>query len=151
MSEPNELGELRNKRARLEEESRSLEQEMTSLDNRMKTLEERIAIEELENSNKAKQEAIAQLNSKIAELEQRLKNMSEVTEKPEPAFEPVPETAEVVVPKEDVTLQVREVQKDEAADEIVSIGMLENPVSVQAETYDDEPVKKSEKRKRKLF
>ncbi len=71
-----ELEQLRNQKARLQEEARDLDDELKHLEARSKVLTEKIAIQELMNQNAAKQESINQLQSKIDLLETKLEKLA---------------------------------------------------------------------------
>ncbi len=77
MSESQELHELRNTRASLEEELRSLREEQKNLENKAKLLDSKIAVEELKKSVETTRETVSNLRFKVAELEQKLKETSE--------------------------------------------------------------------------
>jgi uncharacterized coiled-coil protein SlyX len=153
LSEPKELEQLRSKRAELEGESRSLEDEQSDLVNRVKMLEERIAIEELENGNKTKQEAISQLRSKIDELEQRLKNVpiGQQSPRPEPSVEatpPIAEPSEVEEPPAEVTEPVQEEEPEETT---VTVTPLEEPMAAEQEESGESFKRQHDRKKRKFF
>jgi predicted nucleic acid-binding Zn-ribbon protein len=71
------MEQLRNEKARLEEESRDLDEELKQLEIHWKVLSEKVAIQELKNGNAAKQEAINQLRSKISLLETQLEKSTD--------------------------------------------------------------------------
>jgi hypothetical protein len=71
------MEQLRNEKARLEEESRDLDEELKQLEIHWKILNEKVAIQELKNGNTAKQEAINQLRSKISLLETQLEQSTD--------------------------------------------------------------------------
>lgn len=77
MSEHQELHELRNIRASLEEELRSLREEQKNLEDKAKLLDSKIAVEELKKSVETTRETVSNLRFKVAELEQKLKETSE--------------------------------------------------------------------------
>jgi len=150
LSASKELEELQNKRAKLEEESRSLKEDQKDLEERVKVLEEKIAIEELKNSNKAACEAISQFESKINELEERLKKTSQVPETPKPTKEIVSEVDETTEPTEEVTSEVEETMPEEPEEEAVTVTALEDSITTSQEVGEDLK-KPSEKKKRKFF
>lgn len=71
-----ELEQLRNEKARLQEEAHDLDEELKQLEARSQVLTEKIAIQELMNQNAAKQESINKLQSKISLLETQLEKLS---------------------------------------------------------------------------
>ena len=148
MSASKELEELQNKRAGLKEESRSLKEDQKDLEERVKVLEEKIAVEELKNSNKAACEAISHLESKINELEERLKKTSQVPETPKPTNEIVSEVDETPEPTEEVTPEVEETMPEEEA---VTVTALEDSITASQEEVGEDHKKPSEKKKRKFF
>jgi len=150
LSASKELEELQNKRAGLKEESRSLKEEQKDLEERVKVLEEKIAVEELKNSNKAACEAISHLESKINELEERLKKTSQVPETPKPTKEIVSEVDETTEPTEKVTPEIEETMPEEPEEEAVTVTALEDSITASQEEVEDLK-KPSEKKKRKFF
>jgi transcription elongation GreA/GreB family factor len=77
MSETKEVERLRSKKAELEAESRTLKETQKNMERQLKFLEEKIAIEELDNKNKATRNYIVQLESKIEILKNKLKQASQ--------------------------------------------------------------------------
>jgi predicted nuclease with TOPRIM domain len=77
LSTSTEMEQLRNEKARLEEESRDLDEELKQLEIHWKILSEKVAIQELKDGNAAKQEAINQLRSKISLLETQLEKSTD--------------------------------------------------------------------------
>lgn len=150
MSASKELEELQNKRAGLKEESRSLKEDQKDLEERVKVLEEKIAVEELKNSNKTACEAISHLESKINELEERLKKTSQVPETPKPTNEIVSEVDETTEPTEEVTPEIEETMPEEPEEEAVTVTALEDSITASQEVGEDLK-KPSEKKKRKFF
>jgi len=147
LSTSNELEELQNRKTRLEEESRSLKDRQKSLEERTKVLEEKIAIGELENINKATQDSISQIESKIQGLEQRLKEVSQESyaEKPvQKEFIPAEPPQETPTTPE----TVETVMEDEE-EETFTVAAPEEPVIEQP--TQGEGKKSHEKRKRKFF
>jgi len=151
LSASKELEELQNKRAGLKEESRSLKEEQKDLEERVKVLEEKIAVEELKNSNKAACEAISHLESKINELEERLKKTSQVPETPKPTKEIVSEVDETTEPTEKVTPEIEETMPEEPEEEAVTVTALEDSITASQEEVGEDLKKPSEKKKRKFF
>ena len=149
LSTSKELEGLQNKKTGLEEESHSLKEEQQSLDERVKVLEEKIAIEELKNNNKATREAISQLESKIDELEQRLKETSKLPET-RLADEIKPEVAKTPEPKEETTLGIAEATTDETEEDVVTVMPLEGAMATEQEEH-SEDIKKQHGKKRKFF
>jgi TolA-binding protein len=84
-----ELEELQSKKAKLEDESRALKAEQTNLEQRIRVLEGRVAVEMLKNNNKIAREAVLQLESKLNELEQRLKHVTQAPQAAEHSKETV--------------------------------------------------------------
>jgi hypothetical protein len=76
MSETCDLKILRAKRAELEAESRTLKETQKNIESRINVLEEKVALNELENNNRATRNSIFQLESTVRILENRLKAMS---------------------------------------------------------------------------
>ena len=148
MNASKDLEELQNKRTKLEEESRSLKEDQKDLEERVKVLEEKIAVEELKNSNKAACEAISHLESKINELEERLKKTSQVPETPKPTNEIVSEVDETTEPTEEVTPEVEETMPEEEA---VTVTALEDSITASQEEVGEDLKKPSEKKKHKFF
>jgi uncharacterized coiled-coil protein SlyX len=89
-----ELEELQNKKAKLEDESRTLKDEQTNLEQRIRVLEERVAVEVLKTNNKIAREAVSRLESKLNELEQKLKHVTQTSQAAEPSKETVPKAHE---------------------------------------------------------
>ena len=79
MSSFKEIEELRDKRAKLEDEARVLKEEQSKLEERSKALEQKM-MEELKDGNKKKRQDISRLESIIKEQEQRLKQISQEKE-----------------------------------------------------------------------
>lgn len=150
MIDTKELERLQNRRAELEEESSSLEDQQKNLENKVKTLEERIRINELENTNKAKQETIIQLESRMRELEQKLKT-PEKPESLELADEAKSEVNEVPHPTEEQTMHVSEATEEEPEEEVVEVAALEDPMIAEQEKYTKNLERQNEKKKRKFF
>jgi hypothetical protein len=149
LSTSKELEELQNRKAGLEAESLSLTDKQKNLDERVKVLEEKIAIEELKNNNKATQEAISQLESKINGLERRLKEVSLEPNAPkaESAGFKIAETQQTVeegVPKATETIA------EDSGEEVITVAAPEETMTFAQETFDDNK-KTHEKKKRKLF
>ncbi len=122
-----------------------------NLEERVKVLEENIAIEELENSNKATHETISQLESRVKGLEQRLKEVSKVPETPKPTFEIKSEVSAALEP-EQVTPETVEPIPEEAAEEVtVTVVPFEEPIVPGQEEYGENLKQQHEKKKRKFF
>jgi hypothetical protein len=150
LSDSKELEHLQNRRAELEEESNSLGQQQQNLEIKVKTLEERIRISELENTNKTRLEAITQLESKMGELEQRLK----AVEKPgsyESTNEAKLEINEVPESAEEVTTSASETNEEEPEAEVVAVAAIEDPMIVEQEENSENLKRQNEKKKRKFF
>jgi chromosome segregation ATPase len=149
LSTSKELEGLKNKRSELEQESRSLKEEQQTLEERVRMLEEQIAIEELRSVNKTAHENISQLECKINELEQRLKETSRARE-PEPPEEIKQETMKSPEPPEEETAtETVQETPEEPEDESVTVMPLDNPPPI--EQPESEDYKKHEKKKRKFF
>jgi chromosome segregation ATPase len=99
MSESQQLLELKNTRAWLEEESRSLKEERKKLEENIKVLEEKIAIEALKKTNSAERDFISQLKAKLSELEQKLKEITATLASNETSHENTPENVVVLTPE----------------------------------------------------
>ena len=150
MSEQKELERLQAKRAELEAESRSLKEEQKNLKDRLLILEEEIAIEELEDNNKATREAIAQLESKMNDLEARLKPVPQIHETPPTATEVAPEV--VAAPeKPEEALAPAETAPEEHEEDIVTVTAIEEPMVESQEELGESLKKQQEKKKRKFF
>jgi uncharacterized coiled-coil protein SlyX len=89
-----ELEELQSKKAKLEDESRALKAEQTNLEQRIRVLEGRVAVEMLKNNNKIAREVVSQLESKLNELEQRLKHVTQAPQAADHSKETVPKAHE---------------------------------------------------------
>jgi hypothetical protein len=76
LNEQKELEKLQAKRAELEAESLNLKEEQKQLDYNVKILEETVRIQELKQNNKIAKEAIAKLEIKLNELEEKLEPKS---------------------------------------------------------------------------
>jgi hypothetical protein len=150
LSTPEELEQLQNTRARMEDEHRSLEEQQKNLELRTKILEERIAIEQLKSGNKSKNEAINQLKIKLDGLEQRLNGMvsDTLTSPIEP--EQRPETTEVTSHETEAVSVVSEAPAEEIEEDNVTVAALENPTPQEQEQVGIFN-KQHEKKKRKLF
>ena len=151
MSKPNEFEKLQTKKAELEAESVSLKEKQKNMEDRMMILEEKIAIEELNNNNKATREAIAQLETKINGLETKLQKASQIPEPPEPAApkEPEPETANA--PKEEA-IETAEPAPEEFEEDVVTVTAIEEESLVENQEELGENIKaQQEKKKRKFF
>lgn len=149
MSTSRELEELRTRKTELEEESSSLREEQKNLVERVNILEEKIAVEGLKNNNKTTREAIAQLESKMSDLEQKLKETSQVFENSEPAKEMMPGIPEVHEPPEEETTEITEEVPEEPQEDAVTVRALEDTVSQQG--YSEDSKKQSEKKRRRIF
>jgi hypothetical protein len=142
LNESKELEGLKNKRTQLEEESRSLEEQQKILEERLTIAEEKLAIQELEDNNRTRLEAVKNLESKIGELEKRLKK---ALKEPE-AFVSKEE------PKEQPTPEVTEAAPEEIVEGGVEVTAIEEPaVSPQAEQLEEDQRRQRERRKRKFF
>jgi len=148
MSTSPELEQLKNKRAGLEDESRSLKQRQESLEERTRVLEEKIAIEELKNNNKTASESVAQLEARLNELENRLKQVSQTPATPEPPQETVPETNSPLEPPQEVEQETKEAAEP-AEEENVTISAFDDTVAT--EPVPREEKSGSEKKKRKFL
>lgn len=135
MSQSKELEELKNKRADLEEESRSLDEKEKTLEERVKILDERIAIQELEAHNQTMLNAVKGLESKIDELEKRLRKPPKEQETFTPIEEPKPEVTEAV--------------QEEPLEGDVTVTAIEEPIIGQE--VEEDQRKQHEKKKRRLF
>jgi hypothetical protein len=154
MSTSKELEELQNRKARLEEESNGLKTEQGNLEERVKVLGEKIAIEELKSNNKATSEAISKLESKIDELEQRLRQVSQTPGTPHPINETVPKIMEPPEPAEQNAPEPPiETTTEEPAEEedVVTVTTLEDSAMVQQEEFSEDVKRRNDKKKRKFF
>lgn len=114
-------------------------------------LEEKIAIEELKNSNKMTREAISQLESKINELEQKLKEVPQLPETPKPEEEIPSEVAKTPEPTEEATPEIAETMPEEPEEEVVTVTALEDTMVAQQEELGENLEKRHEKKKRRFF
>lgn len=144
LSNSKELEQLQDRRTKLEEESNSLEQQQRNLDSKVKTLEERIKINELESINKTKREAITQLESRINELEQKLKPQEETK-----SYESMDQDS--LKTTEEVTTTAPETVEEEPANEVVDTGVIEDPMLAEQEEFSENLKRQNEKKKRKFF
>lgn len=120
------------------------------MENKVKTLEERIKINELENTNKAKQETIIQLESRVKELEQKMQT-PEKPENQESAEEAKSGVTEVPQSTEEPTAHVSEAIEEEPEEEVVEVTAIEDPIIAEQEEYTDNLKRQNEKKKRKFF
>lgn len=133
-----ELEELQNKKTGLEEESRNLEEQQKNLTERVKALEEKVTIQGLEDGNQTKQKAIHELESKIDELEKKLRKTP---------WETTPFT-----PTEEPTLEASEPISEEPMESDVTVSPVDEPAaSPQFENVEDDINRQHEKKKRRLF
>jgi len=115
-------------------------------------LEQKIAIAELERNNRAKREAISQLNSKIGELEQRLNKLPEETATVESKGETaISEVAETPAEPKEETMEVLGPAPEEPEEESVTVAPLEDSMTAQEEEFNESFKRQHEKKKRKLF
>jgi predicted nuclease with TOPRIM domain len=121
-----ELEQLRNEKARLQEEARNLDEELRQLEARSQVLTEKIAIQELMNQNAAKQESINQLQSKISMLETRLEKLSLSATSQEAA--PASESAEYQKVAEQTANAPRE--QFEKDDDTITVTALDNEAEI---------------------
>ena len=149
MSAQEELEKLRKMRAELESESRSLEEQLSYLENNVISLEEKIAIEELKkekaaieelkNHNKAAKDAVARLESKKKNLENKLEKTLPKPKEPSPKKQQAeedlskPEENEIVADGGVVVTAI----EGEALEEQLGIAVEDSP--------------KQEKKKRRFF
>jgi siroheme synthase len=113
-------------------------------------LEEKIAIEELRNGNKAKQETINQLKSKMNELEQRLRKVSGDPNSFGPTSEAVPEVVETPKPIEE-PMDVSEPVQEEPEEEVITVTALEEPMAAEQEEIGESLNRQHEKKKRRFL
>jgi chromosome segregation ATPase len=152
MSMSKELESLRNTRTKLEEESHSLSEKQKNLEEKIAVLEENITIERLRNSNKAASDAIAQLESKISEMEQKLKDVSKGSETSIQTFETRPEVATTSEPEQVTAETVKSVPEEPVEEEeTVTVIPFEEPILADQEEDGENLKKQHEKKKRKYF
>jgi TolA-binding protein len=151
LSTSQELEELQNRRTKLEDESRSLKDEQTNLEQRIRVLEERIAVEELKNNNNVAREAVVRLESKMSELEQRLRQVTQVQEIAKPPEETIAEVHETPPPEstEEAVPETSETMPEEPEEETVTVTALEDSTATQEVSEDLR--RRSDKKKRKFF
>ena len=152
-----ELSNLQTTRSKLEDESRRLTEERKSLEERMRLLEENIRIEELKKDNKAANDSISDLKSKIDNLEKRFSELSQPGENAVPHAEsPMPSEVVPEEPKdlssdqtETATVPETETEPEEEHEvEAIAVTELGEPV-VEQEVSTQK--KREEKKKRRLF
>ena len=131
MSETNELGRIRAKRAELEAESRTLKEMQKNMEIRINILEEKTSIEELENNNKATRNAVVQLESKMKMLENRLKQASQEQIIPAPEKEPPEASANPAPSDKTETLETAETAPDEFQENIIVVEAIDNEPLVE--------------------
>lgn len=155
MTPSKEIDELRNKKAQLEEESVQLDEKEKNLEERVQILEERIAIRGLEEHNQSKMDAIDSLETKMNELEQKLKSPLPPTSK-EPQPEPEHEKEAVTPMEEPPTEEVAETAseehgaEEEPAEDYVEVTPIEDVQTPQFEEA-EQVRKQHDKKKRKFF
>jgi len=152
-----ELSNLQSTRSKLEDESRRLTEERKSLEERMRLLEENIRIEELKKDNKANNDTISDLKSKIDSLEKRFSELSQPTENVTPVAESaqpaevVPEEPKDLSSEQNETATEPEIEtesEEESHVETFAVTELEEPV-VEQEVSTQK--KREEKKRRRLF
>jgi chromosome segregation ATPase len=152
MSETNEIERLRAKRAELEAELRFLKDTKNNLENQVSVLEERIIIEELESENKAKQNTVIQLQSKMTQLENRLKAISQTQDSFTPQKETPRKVAATPLPKTAETHETDKPASDESQEEIIVVeGIDSESLFEEQEEAAENTEKQQEKKKRKFF
>lgn len=127
-----------------------MKEQQENLETKVKALQEKITIAELENGNKTKQQAIADLESRVNDLEQKLKNAFEGPNSTEPEDKAKPEF-EVHEPIEEVTAQNGETTVEEAEEETVEVTALEDSTSGKQESYAENLKTHDERKKRRFF
>lgn len=126
------------------------------MEQRIRLLEEKIAIEELNNNNRAAREAVSQLESKMSELEQRLRQVRQIPETTKPPEETIPEVHETppsepteeVVPETSETKPEEPEELEEPEEETVTVTALEDSTETQVS---EDLKRRSDKKKRKFF
>ncbi len=143
MSLSAELEQLEKKRAELKSEWESIEHREKTLANSVKILEEKLAVQELEETVKARRAALEQLENKKMNLEKKLK----VPQKnPEPSPMPQKPTAtSEVIEKMEEPMEVT-VSATPAADQQPK----QSAAPVQSQ-HPKKPEERKEKKKRRWF
>lgn len=142
---------MQNRRTGLVEQSCSLTKQRENLEEKVKMLEEKIAIADLEDNNKAKLEAITQLESKVNELEQKLKETLEEPRSLESEGETKSEIVEPQEPTEEMASQTSQVAEEEQEDEAVEVKAIEDPIIAEHEEFAEGLKKENERKKRRFF
>lgn len=149
LSEPKGLLELRERRAKLEDEARSLRDEQKKLEERTRMLEEKI-IEQLDSDNKATRHAISQLQSTLSELEKKIGETRQESEHTLPSdkatLEEKPQNPETV----EAAAKTDERTSTEAEAESVTVTTLDDSFLEEQEVSADSD-RTSEKKKRRFF
>jgi hypothetical protein len=151
LSESKELQQLQDRRTGLVEQSCSLTKQRENLEEKVKMLEEKIAIADLENNNKAKLEAITQLESKVNGLEQKLKETLEEPRSLESEGETKSEIVEPQEPTEEMASQTSQAAEEEQEDEVVEVKAIEDPIIAEQEEFAEGLKKENERKKRRFF
>lgn len=156
MSEQKELEKLQEKRAELEAESHSLKEEQKKLECSIKILEEKVTIEEISDNNKAAKDAISKLETKLFELEKKLKTKPQAP--PESPAPPPPKETKTEVSVAPEKPAEKEPEFVEAAPEEPKENIEESGVTVTAiddealvETQEAKSEKQQEKKKHRFF
>ena len=144
MTEVNEIEMLQARREKLEVEARSLKEAQKHIENRVKVLEEKITIAELENHNKAMRENITKLESKMTQLESRLK---EVTQPPSPT----PEKEKLSEAAASTQPETAEAAFQDAQENTVIVEAIDNETAFESQEAIVEHEKQHEKKKSKFF
>lgn len=150
-----ELSNLQSIRSKLEDESRRLTEERKSLEERMRLLEENVRIEEIKKDNKATNDAISDLRSKIGNLEKRFSELSQPSENvtssvenPQPS-EIIPGETKYLSSDQTATQTETEIEPEEEHElEAIAVTELEEPVVEQEVSAQK---KREEKKRRRLF
>jgi len=154
LSEHKDLEKLQAKRTKLEAESRSLKEEQKKLEYSVKILEEKVLIEELSNNNKVAQDAISQLEAKLNDLENRLKQPSQAPPEnpaPPPPRKKTKTEVEVASPpdeKEEAS-ELAEVELEDSEDSGVTVTVIDDDALVITEEAQND--KLQEKKKHRFF
>ena len=157
MSAQQELEKLQAMRADLEAESNSLKEQQSYLENNVLSLEEKIAseelkqekaaIEELKDRNKAAKDAIAKLEAKKKKLENKLEDVAQLSEAPDPVKK---EKAKKAPAQPEEAKPAKAPEKVESEGTGITITAIDGEILVEEEQVEiDSP--KQEKKKRRFF
>ncbi len=128
-----------------------MEEKQKNLEEMVKVLEEKIAVEELKSRNMTTSKSMAQLESRVDELKNKLRQISQTPETAEPSYETVPGVDQAVEPTEDATQQPSEAVSEQQEEEGVTITAFDDSIVAGQETIEKDAKTGSQKKKRKFF